>query len=181
MKKDNNKQGFTLIELLIVIAVMAILTTVVFVALNPLARFQDSRNSRRWSDVNAILGAIKLHQVDNGGAYLDSITTNAMSGGVGNAQNFMISTKDTVTFTGTICGSAPVSSDAVIDLKQLVDKGYLPKLPFDPNDVNVLQGDGDVDISMYYLRVETNNAITIGACTPEKGSAETTAVIEVTR
>jgi len=184
MRKNNKKysrRGFTLIELLIVIAVMAILTTVVFVALNPLARFQDSRNSRRWSDVNAILGAIKLHQVDNGGSYLDSITANALTDGIGNVQNFMISTKDDVNFTGTICGGATVLDDAEIDLNELVGKGYLPKLPFDPNDTNVVQADDDVDISMYYLRVETNNAITVGACTPELGSQTEVKPIEVTR
>jgi len=67
-------RGFTLIELLIVIAVMAILTSVVFVALNPLGRFQDARNNRRWTDVNAILQAVKLDQVDNGGLYVEEIT-----------------------------------------------------------------------------------------------------------
>ncbi|MBU4216316.1 type II secretion system GspH family protein [Candidatus Parcubacteria bacterium] len=180
MKKDNNKEGFTLIELLIVIAVMAILTTVVFVALNPLARFQDSRNSRRWSDVNAILGAIKLNQVDNGGAYLPSVTTNGFLDGVGNQNNFLISTKDdNALATGVTCNGGTLAG--VVDLKELVDKGYLPKMPFDPNDIQVVQADGDVDKSMYYLRVEANSAVTVGACSSEKGSAATAPIVEVTR
>lgn len=180
MKKNYNKQGFTLIELLIVIAVMAILTTVVFVALNPLARFQDSRNSRRWSDVNAILGAIKLNQVDNGGAYLPSITAQAFTDGVGNEINFLISTKDTVDLTGLNCAGA-LGVNGVVDLKELVDKGYLPKMPFDPNDTQVVEADGDVDKTMYYLRVEANSAVTVGACTAEKGSAAIVPTISVTR
>ncbi|MCD4761647.1 type II secretion system GspH family protein, partial [bacterium] len=73
MKLLKKQQGFTLIELLIVIGVIAILAALAFVALNPLARFQDARNAERWSDVNAILGAIKLDQVDNGGTYNDVI------------------------------------------------------------------------------------------------------------
>ena len=74
IKKRKNKIGFTLIELLIVIAVIAVLSSLVFVALNPLARFQDSRNAKRWSDVNAILSAIKLHQIDHGGLYDETIS-----------------------------------------------------------------------------------------------------------
>ena len=53
--KITKKSGFTLIELLVVIAIIATLATVVFVALNPVQRFSDARNSRRWNDVNTML------------------------------------------------------------------------------------------------------------------------------
>lgn len=179
MKQNNKKQslesGFTLIELLIVIAVMAILTTVVFVALNPLARFQDSRNSRRWSDVNAILGAVKLHQVDNRGAYLDSITAAATG------TDFIISTQGAALGTAVSCNGASLT--ATVNLSDLVSKGYLPKLPFDPNNVAVIQDEAakTVTNSMYFLRVEGNNAITVGACGSEKGSETAEPKIEVVR
>jgi len=168
-----NIQGFTLIELLIVIAVMAILTTVVFVALNPLARFQDSRNSRRWSDVNAMLGAIKLDQVDNGGSYLPSIT--AVSAGA----NYIIGANGSSKNCSTlVCG---VVVAGCVNIAPLVTEGYLPKMPFDPNDAEVEEADGDINISKYYLRVEANSAVTIGACSSEKGSAPAAPTIEVTR
>ena len=64
----NNRTAFTLIELLVVIAIIAILSTTVFVALNPVERFQDARDSRRWSDVNSILSAIHNCIVDNDGS-----------------------------------------------------------------------------------------------------------------
>ncbi len=62
------KKGFTLIELLVVIAIIAILSVVVFVALDPVTRFADARNSRRYSDVNSILTAVHEYIVDNNGA-----------------------------------------------------------------------------------------------------------------
>ena len=62
------KKGFTLIELLVVIAIIAILSVVVFVALDPVTRFADARNARRYSDVNSILTAIHEYIVDNNGA-----------------------------------------------------------------------------------------------------------------
>jgi prepilin-type N-terminal cleavage/methylation domain-containing protein len=69
------QQGFTLIELLVVIAILAILATGVFVALDPVTRFSDSRNARRWGDVNSILTAIHQYIVDNGGALPAALTT----------------------------------------------------------------------------------------------------------
>jgi len=62
------KKGFTLIELLVVIAIIAILSVVVFVALDPVTRFADARNARRYSDVNSILTAVHEYIVDNNGA-----------------------------------------------------------------------------------------------------------------
>jgi len=61
------RKGFTLIELLIVIAIIAVMATVVFVALNPLQRFQDARNAQRWQDAEAIGDAVRIYQIDNQG------------------------------------------------------------------------------------------------------------------
>lgn len=69
------KQGFTLIELLVVIGIISILATVVFVALDPVTRFADARDARRWSDVNSILTAIHEYIVDNDGALPTGLTT----------------------------------------------------------------------------------------------------------
>src|SRR3990167_4091475 len=112
--------GFTLIELLIVIAIIAILAGVVFVSLNPLKRFQDARNAARWTDVTAVLSAIKVDQVDNGGGYLTSVgditetgTNYAIGVGSGDA---------------TSCSAATTSS-RYVDLTELATQGYLARIP----------------------------------------------------
>jgi len=74
MKNVKRGKGFTLIELLVVIAIIAILATVVFVALDPIKRFQDARDSRRWGDVNGILTAIHEYIVDNDGSLPPGLT-----------------------------------------------------------------------------------------------------------
>src|SRR3972149_10727287 len=74
LKKYRNN-GFTLIELLLVIAIIAILATIVIVALNPVQRFADARNSRRWNDVNSILTAVHEYIVDNDGTLPTGVTS----------------------------------------------------------------------------------------------------------
>lgn len=167
VKKSKELTGFTLIELLIVIAVMAILTTVVFVALNPMARFQDARNNRRYTDVNAILSAIKLDQVDNGGSYLadiDDLTDDL---------NYLIGSGESCNLIA--CGSVTLQSDCV-DITDLSDDGYLPSIPFDPN----ASGAGE-EFSHYYMTKWSNGSITVGSCAPEQGSGASTPTISVRR
>ncbi len=62
-----SQRGFTLVELLVVIAIIAILFAVVLVAINPAQRFKDSRNARRLSDVQSIVGATTTYTADKRG------------------------------------------------------------------------------------------------------------------
>ncbi len=64
-KKD--KKGFTLIELLVVIGILAILLAIVLVAINPGRQFSQANDTKRSSDVNAILNAIHQYAADNQG------------------------------------------------------------------------------------------------------------------
>lgn len=74
-------EGFTLIELLLVIAIIGILVVTVFVALNPVKRFQEARDARRSTDVETLLTAIHLYISDNAGAL-----PTGMSKGMGETQ-----------------------------------------------------------------------------------------------
>lgn len=63
------QQGFTLIELLIVIGIIGFLAAAVLVAVDPVRRIQESRDARRYAEVNAILNAILTKQVDDRKVY----------------------------------------------------------------------------------------------------------------
>ncbi len=61
------QQGFTLIELLVVIGILAILLAIVLIAINPARQFAQANNTKRRSDVSAILNAIGAYGADNHG------------------------------------------------------------------------------------------------------------------
>lgn len=61
------QQGFTLIELLVVIGILAILLAIVLIAINPAKQFGNANDTKRASDVNAILNAIDQYAADNKG------------------------------------------------------------------------------------------------------------------
>ena len=167
----NNKQGFTLLELLIVIAIIAILAAMVFVALDPLKRFQDARGARRWSDVDAILSAAKIDQVDNGGTYLASIVTACAN----TANIYMIHSGVApvdATAQNANCTTNPTAVADSIDLSGLVTGGYLPIVPISPN------GDGTWSgtLTGYTLQCSSTGALTVRAC-----DTENTTEVTITR
>jgi type IV pilus assembly protein PilA len=69
------EKGFTLIELLLVIGILATLLAITLIAINPARQFQAANNTRRRSDVNAILNAINQYQAEHSGALPTTIPT----------------------------------------------------------------------------------------------------------
>lgn len=153
MNTSSNKKGFTLIELLVVISIIAILATVVFVALDPVTRFADARNSRRWSDVNNILTAVSEYTVDNNGTLPSGITTTEKQLG-----------------SCTTGGSSACSGAAAgcLDLSSTLAK-YLKTMPVDPSA-------GSTSTTKFSIVSDANNIVTIKAC-----AAENAQVISISR
>lgn len=63
-KKENRRpvsRGFTLIELIITVAILAILVSIVVVALNPAEQLQRARDARRIADLDAIKTSLNLY------------------------------------------------------------------------------------------------------------------------
>jgi len=79
MKLFKNQKGFTLIELLVVIGILAVLLAITLIAINPARQFSQANNTKRRSDVNAILNAVNQYMADNKGALPSGITGTVQS------------------------------------------------------------------------------------------------------
>lgn len=143
-KKEEKKlmRGFTLIEILLVIGIIAVLATVVVVALDPATRFKDARDSRRLSDIQSILSAVQQYIVDNKGALPSGLDTTERQIGTGGACS--------------ISGNCSVTTDACLDMSTDLAR-YLKSLPTDP------QG-GSAEATHYSIVVNANNIVTVTAC-----------------
>jgi len=155
--------GFTLIELLIVIAIIAILAAVVFVALDPLTRFQDARDSSRWSDITTLLSAIKVDQVDNGGSYISAVSS------ITAGEVYMI--VDGATATGcddqnAYCDTGVTADINCVNLAGLVTEGYVADVPVSPNG----SGTWTSAITGYTLQRDATGILTVRACESENSS-----------
>jgi len=106
-------KGFTLIELLIVIAIVAILSGVVLIAVNPARQMAQARNAERSAEVNAILNAISQYQVDNQ-ALPDCIATASASIGTGG------------------CDLSATDLLAAVSGNQAIVPGYIAEIPIGP-------------------------------------------------
>jgi general secretion pathway protein G len=60
------KNGFTLIELIIVIAILAVLTSVLIAIINPVKQLEKGRDGRRKSDIAQIQRALEIYYHDYG-------------------------------------------------------------------------------------------------------------------
>ncbi len=90
MLSKHSAKGFTLIELIITISILAILVTVLIVAINPAEQLSRSRDAKRTADLDALKSAITL--------YIAQATTTVNLDGGGTANTLCIggSGEDTV-------------------------------------------------------------------------------------
>lgn len=146
MKRQNQK-GFTLIELILVIAIIVVIAAAIFVALNTTKRIGDANNSKRWSDVNQILGAVHQSVVDNKGTYPNSGTWVA-------GDNFVLGTD--ATGCDTTC-TAVTTEAACLNLSDLTTNSYIGAIPADPVDGGAANTD-------YYINRTSGGIVTVGAC-----------------
>jgi len=157
------RAGFTLIELLIVIGIIAILATVVIVAINPARQFAQARNSQRTSNVTAILNAISQNIADNKGV-------------------FMCGTPAVPYDVAGATGAQGIIAHGVsgYDLAPCLVPTYITALPFDPIGSSTCTA-SYTDENTYNTCYAVSRDLTTGRITVRAPSAELGETISLTR
>lgn len=156
MSRNSNK-GFTLLELLIVITILAVLSSVVVIVLNPAELLKRARDSQRISDLSSIKTAISYYLVNTSSPKL-SLNGDATDCSDGTAKR-LFSYQSGINFSGW--ASTTVASQAVngtgwipVNLTDLTGGSPISKYPIDP--VGQLGAAGGAS-SLYYVYT-CNNA-----------------------
>lgn len=147
----NSQKGFTLIELLVVIGILAILLSIVLIAINPARQFGQANDTKRQSAVTQILNAIGAYSADNKGQLPAGIPVSPAA-------------------------AAELSSTGA-NLCALLVPNYIPALPTDPT-LNVADVDacGVAYATGYFVVKDANNRVTVSA-----PNAQITTPIKITR
>ncbi len=135
MSSSSPRRGFTLIELLLVIGIIAILASIVIVAINPTKQLGNARDAQRRSDVNTILNAVYQYAIDNNGSLPAGIPLTTAKG---------------------ICKVAAATCVNGVNLRVLTGS-YLVSIPVDPQAPAAGTG------TNYTIMKDANNRITVSA------------------
>lgn len=139
---NTNRQrsgGFTLLEVLMVIGILAILATVVLVAINPARQFKVARDSQRNANISTILNAIGQNFADHGGVF-------SCEG-----------------IVKEIPEDQTLISAADFDLATCLVPDYISMLPFDPLKEDAHYTDEADYNTGYFITADSEGRITISA------------------
>lgn len=159
MQKQKNL-GFTLVGLIISLAILGILTTAVFVAVNPVDRVDRAKDLRRQQDITMLAKALKDYSLDHQGEL-------PFTGDITTRKRVLCSNATRLT-----CGA---DTDICLEINNTdFLNSYLPTLPVDSEKTNAAD-------SGYYIQGNASSGqLTIGACNYEQAEVTQAARIKTT-
>ncbi len=152
-----------MIEILVVIGIIAVLATIVIIAINPARQFAQSRNTQRTANVQAILNAVGQRIADNKGVFAGTV-------GAQTCPNLTTSGANALTAGTAYKIKAPaVLASNEIDLSCLVTT-YIPSFPYDPSDAAAAWTSTAAYNTGYTIAIDASGRATVAAPTAELGT-----------
>jgi type IV pilus assembly protein PilA len=134
----NSKKGFTLIEILVVIGIIAVLSAVVLVAINPARQFKLARDSQRVANITAILNAVGQNMAEHKGIF--------------DCPVLLLAASKVIT-----------SVDGGVNIASCLVPTYISSLPFDPSKAGArFTSVTDYD-TQYSILQDTEGRVTVTA------------------
>lgn len=168
----NKKKAFTLVEILVVVALIAILATITFIAINPAENFKDTRNAQRSSHTTEILNAMSQY-VSRDGNTIDDIPTEQWSGSVTNPADGIPlcdgtdSSGETFAiigdYTPTPTIAATYGTTIVADLDAVLVSQFIVGIPIDPLTGDTDAGGSGETVTGYTICEAGGGRVTIAA------------------
>lgn len=152
-RKKKKEGGFTLIEILIVVGIMAVLASVVLVAVNPARQFKLARDAQRMSNVNSILNAVGQNLAEHHGLFVCADDA---------APQPLPPTPTEIGMSG-------------FNLARCIVPAYISALPFDPSAPGAYYASSSDYSTKYYISVDEQGHVTASS------TGEITPSISVTR
>lgn len=140
-----NVLGFNLIQLVIVVAIAAILTAVIFLNEDPLARIGKAKDAERLQDIQSLAKAIEIYGIDQ-----HSLPTDLSSADISLGEILVLCSA-----SGTANCDGVARECLVVDDPNFLK--YLKSLPVDPDK-------NDTTDTGYYVTRSASGAVQIGAC-----------------
>ncbi len=148
------QKGFTLIELLVVIGILAVLLSIVLIAINPARQFAQANDTQRKSNVTAILNAIGAYAADNHGTLPSGLPAPAAN--------------PTPVEIKSAAGGANICADIM--------PTYISALPQDPSNNNGAQitdcAPSGGYATGYMVAVDANKRVTVSATPDPAGTLD---------
>ena len=168
MKSAAHQKGFTLIELLVVIGILAILFSIVLIAINPARQFNQANDTKRRSDTLQILNAIHEYAAENSGNLPASLDKTVGMPAVPVAQPTPVPPTPYEVKNGAI-------ADGAADICLLIMPKYISALPADPevNNGQPITNCGTYDTG-YQVTVDSDGRVTVMAPHAKLGTVAVT-------
>lgn len=131
-------------------ALITAMATALWVALNPVRRFAQARNTHRQTEAKSIADAVLTYKLDEGNYPTGIDNTWRMLGTAGSGCQMVC-----------VVGEGQ-TADACLDLSSALTTKYLPSMPADPTE-------GSGARTYYAIKEGSKGQIRVAACAPELG------------